>query len=102
MEPYTPVNGSAGNSAPVGGKKHRKSMKLVTKKRARTILKKLGMKLRGGAEDSKVAVPKADAAAADDVPATGAMGTGATGGKRHRGTKKTHRRGKKSLFGLKY
>lgn len=96
MEPYTPVNGSAGNSAPVGGKKARKSMKLVTKKRARTILKKLGMKLRGGADDGKVAVPKVDAAAADGVPATGAMG-----GKR-RGTKKTRRAGKKSLFGLKY
>ena len=98
MEAYTPVNGSAGNSAPVGGKKHRKSMKLVTKKRARTILKKLGMKLRGGAEDSKVAVPKADAAAADDMSTPPAS----TGGRRHRGTKKTHRRGKKSLFGLKY
>jgi len=96
MEAYTPVNGSAGNSAPVGGKKHRKSMKLVTKKRARTILKKLGMKLRGGAEDTKVAVPMADEdAAKTDPPAS-------TGGRRHRGAKKTQRRGKRSLFGLKY
>ncbi len=86
VEPYTVVNSTAGNSAPVGGK--RKSLKLVTKKRARKVLKKLGMKMRGGAETAPVAVPKDDLKAADAV----------TAGRRHR----TRRHKKRSLFGMKY
>ena len=58
MEGFIPANGSAGNSAPVvGGRRHK--LKLVTKRQARKILKKLGKKLRGGAPDDAVAVPAA-------------------------------------------
>ena len=93
VEPYTPLNGSVGNSATVGGK--RKKMKLVTKKKARRVLKKLGMKFRGGAEDAAVAVPK------EDIEASGEDTT--TAGRRRRG-KKTARRSKsrRSIFGMKY
>jgi hypothetical protein len=87
-EAFIPLNGSAGNSAPVtGGRRHRK-LKLVTRKQARKLLKKMGRKMRGGNPDAPGAVvdEKAD---------------GSTGGRRRRHTKKTHRRGK-SLFGLKY
>jgi len=66
VEGFIPVNGSAGNSAPVGGRRHMK-LKLVTKKQARKMLKKLGKKLRGGGTEPVVAA----------VPA-------ATGGKRKR------------------
>ena len=85
-EAFIPLNGSAGNSAPVtGGRRHRKHLKLVTRKQARKLLKKMGKKMRGG--DDKI----------------GAVVEEKTemGGRRRRHTKKTHRRGK-SLFGLKY
>lgn len=90
VEPYTTINGSAGNSATVGGR--RKKMKLVTKKKARRVLRKLGMKFRGGAEDEAVAVPK------EDLEASGET---ATAGRRRRG-KKTARKSKRSIFGMKY
>lgn len=86
-EAFIPLNGSAGNSAPVtGGRRHK--LKLVTRKQARTILKKMGRKMRGGNEDG----------------VAGVVAEKLEGGRRHhrRGTKKTHRRGKKTLFGLKY
>jgi hypothetical protein len=86
-EAFIPLNGSAGNSAPVaGGRRHK--LKLVTRKQARKMLKKLGKKMRGGAPTDPVVVP--------EVKEDGAMG-----GRRRRGTKKTHRR-RRSLFGLKY
>jgi hypothetical protein len=89
VEPYTPLNGSVGNSATLGGR--RKKMKLVTKKKARRVLRKLGMKFRGGAEDEAVAVPK------EDLEASGEK---ATAGRR-RG-KKTARKSRRSIFGMKY
>lgn len=54
---------SALSPAAVGGR--RRKLKLVTKKQARKMLKKLGHKMRGGAETAPVAVPEAmvDAAA---------------------------------------
>jgi hypothetical protein len=80
-ESFIPVNGSAGNSAPVGGRRHK--LKMVTRKAARKALKKLGMKMRGGDPNAPVV---ADAA-------TGApVGDEAKGGRRHR---KTARGGKK-------
>lgn len=95
-EAFVPLNGSAGNSAPVagaavvkGGRRHK--LKLVTRKQARKLLKKMGKKMRGGEDKDIVA-----AASGSDV--TGAVTTGA---RRHRGTKKTHRRGRK-LFGMSY
>lgn len=89
-EAFVPLNGSAGNSAPVsGGRRHK--LKLVTRKQARKLLKKLGKKMRGGAPTDPVVVP--------DTKEEGAMG-----GRRRRHTKKTHRRSRsrRSLFGLKY
>lgn len=86
VEGFIPLNGSAGNSAPVtGGKRHK--LKLVTRKQARKLLKKLGKKMRGGEGEAK------------DDQIVGAEVT-ATGGRRHR-TKKHSRRGR-SMFGLKY
>jgi hypothetical protein len=55
MEKYanpTVLNGTPGNSAPVGGK--RRKLQLVTKKQARKMLKKLGKKLRGGGDEPVV------------------------------------------------
>lgn len=97
-EGFIPVNGSAGNSAPVGGR--RRKLKLVTKKKARKALKKLGMKLRGGADAPVVADAKTD------LPAT--MGGGAnpmpavvpTMAGRRRSKKTTRRRRTASVFGL--
>ena len=97
-EPFV-VNSTAGNSAPFGGR--RRKLKLVTKKRARKVLSKMGLKFRGGAdkgpETAPVAVPEEMAPkGAPDAPA-------AMGGRRHRKTKKAGRRhSKRSLFGMKY
>lgn len=86
-EAFVPLNGDAGNSAPVtGGRRHRKHLKLVTRKQARKLLSKMGKKMRGGNPDAPAAV----------VEEKDSMG-----GRRHRG-RKTHRKSKRSLFGLKY
>ena len=63
LEPFIPANGSAGNSAPVGGKRHHK-LKMVTRKKARKVLRKLGLKMRGGDgdKDKMVAAPATPAA----------------------------------------
>ena len=94
-EPFV-VNSTAGNSAPFGGRRRHHKLKLVTKKVARKHLKKMGMKIRGGAASDPVAVPEemAPAGAPDAKPAAG--------GRRHRGTKKHTKRHRRSLFGLKY
>lgn len=87
-EPFSSVvNGSAGNSAPVSGGRRRgsKKLKLVTRKQARKMLKKMGRRMRGGQEKDAVAVPEEMT----------------EGGRRHRG-RKTRRHSKRSLFGLKY
>lgn len=92
VEAFVPLNGSAGNSAPVtGGRRHGK-LKLVTRKQARKLLKKMGKKMRGGENEPAAIV------------STGTTGTTEEnkGGRRRtkRGSKK---HGKKhSLFGLKY
>ena len=57
VEGYTVANGTAGNSMTLGGR--RKKLKLVTRKQARKLLKKLGRKMRGGAPTDAVAVPTA-------------------------------------------
>ncbi len=78
--------------AAAGGRRHRK-LKLVTRKVARKALKKMGLKMRGGAaaDTAAVAVPAEMApAAAPEAP---------KGGRRHR-TKKHSRKGRgKGLFG---
>jgi hypothetical protein len=97
-----PVSGGALPLAPalVGGR--RRKLKLVTKKKARKVLKKLGLKMRGGMaaapESAPVALPKeaVDAAkvgGADEMPEMPA-----TAGRR-RGGKKTRRHSRRSIFG---
>lgn len=91
------VNSTAGNSAPFGGRRHHKKLRLVKKKTVRRMLKKMGLKMRGGADAPDIAATPAvadamkDAAKGDAAPATPA------GGRR-----KHTRRHRKSLFGLKY
>ena len=89
VEGYTPVNGSAGNSAPFGGRRRsQKKLRLVKKKTVRKMLAQKGLKMRGGAE------PSTPAEAGVAPPA---------GGRRRRSHKKTHRRRRgRSLFGMKY
>jgi hypothetical protein len=97
MEGFIPVNGSAGNSAPVGGKRRsHKKLRMVKKKTVRKMLKKMGLKMRGGAA-GEVTADKV----VTDKEAPGVVVPPAAGGKRRRHTKKTHRR-RRSLFGLKY
>jgi hypothetical protein len=91
-EGFTPLNGSAGNSAPTGGRRGSRKLRLVKKKTVRRMLKKMGLKMRGGdptgatADGAKLEVAKAE--------------TPAMGGRRRR-SRSTRRRGR-SLFGLRY
>lgn len=92
-EAFIPLNGSAGNSAPVtGGKRGSRKLKLVTRKQARKMLKKLGHKMRGGQDDAPAAVVVDDSKKATPPPAMGG--------------RKTKKHGRKSrgrkLFGLSY
>jgi hypothetical protein len=94
-----PVGGSIALSpAAVGGRRGRssKKLKLVKKKTVRRMLKKLGMKMRGGAGADAVvtSAPVADAVkAAADAPAAG--------GRRHR--RRSGKSSKKAgLFGMRY
>ena len=94
MESFTPLS-----AAPVGGR--RRKLKLVTKKKARKALKKLGMKLRGGADapvvaDAKTDLPALKMGGADPAPA---VVPAAMGGRR-RSKKATRRRRSASVFGL--
>lgn len=89
------INSTAGNSAAFGGRRKSKKLRLVKKKTVRRMLKKMGLKMRGGAEGAVAMEPKAAEAvtkAADSVAPTG--------GRRHR---RSHKRSsKRSLFGLRY
>lgn len=86
VESFTPLS----PASVTGGRRHRKNLKLVTRKQARKLLKKMGRKMRGGNENDVAGV-----VAEDKVEG---------GGRHRRGTKKTHRRGRKAptMFGLKY
>jgi hypothetical protein len=84
----TVLNGTAGNSAPVGGRRH--AARKVSAKTIRKTLKKLGMKPKGrvvlkGGEAEKMTEPAAAAAAP------------AMGGRRRTRKRKT---GLRKLFGL--
>ena len=95
VQAFTPLNGSAGNSATVtgvtGGKRGSRKLKLVTRKQARKLLKKMGRKMRGGDGNAPGGVVTTDGETKDGE-----------GGRRRHGTKKTRRHGRRSLFGLKY
>jgi hypothetical protein len=100
MEGYTSVNGSAGNSAPVGGRRRsRKGLKthlrLVKKKTVRKMLAKKGLRMRGGASAEPEKADGVVATTGDVVKDAAA----AMGGRRRR---RTGRKGKKSrkVFGL--
>ena len=88
VEAYV-ANSTAGNSAPVGGRRHH--MKKVSAKTIKKTLKRLGLKpkgrmvIRGGELDAKEGEVK---------------GTPMMPGGRRRHTKKTHRRSK-GLFGMR-
>lgn len=97
-----PVTGGsiALSPAAVGGRRHK--LKLVTKKKARKVLKKLGLKIRGGAalpETAPVALPEKTVAAAgpvggaDEMPEVPAPAAG-----RRRKTKKG-KKSRRSIFG---
>ena len=93
-----PETFTALSPAAVGGR--RRKLKLVTKKKARKALKKLGMKLRGGADapvvaDAKTDLPAIKMGGADPAPAV----VPAMGGSR-RSKKTTRRRRTASVFGL--
>jgi hypothetical protein len=92
-----PETFTALSPAAVGGR--RRKLKLVTKKKARKALKKLGMKLRGGADapvvaDAKTDLPALKMGGADPAPVVPAMGG------RRRSKKATRRRRSASVFGL--
>jgi len=75
MEGYTAsVNGSAGNSAPVGGRRRSHKLRLVKKKTVRRMLAKKGLKMRGGGEPVGEGAPSMD------------------GGRRRKSHKRTRRR----------
>jgi hypothetical protein len=93
MSPGT-LNGTAGNSATVGGR--RRKLKLVTKKAARKALKKLGMKLRGGG--ATVADAKTDLPVSDDKGTPASMP--AMGGRRKTKKSASRRHRAASMFGL--
>lgn len=91
MEAYTPANGSAGNSAPVGGRRrrHSKTAKKVSARTIRATLRKLHMRPKGrvvlkGGEEAAAAAPDAST----------------TGGRRRRSSRRRGRRGPRSLRGM--
>ncbi len=90
------INSTAGNSAAFGGRRKSKKLRLVKKKTVRRMLKKMGLKMRGGAEGAVAMEPKTAETvikAADKVDSP-------AGGRR-----RSHKRGPKrgrSLFGLRY
>uniref|UniRef100_A0A6C0F1B6 Uncharacterized protein n=1 Tax=viral metagenome TaxID=1070528 RepID=A0A6C0F1B6_9ZZZZ len=83
----TVLNGSAGNSAPVGGKRRSRKVRKVAASTIKKTLRKLGMKPKGRVVLKGGDVPATDAAAAPP----------AMGGRRRRGTRKS---GLRKLFGL--
>jgi hypothetical protein len=92
-EAFIPLNGSAGNSAPVtGGKRGSRKLKLVTRKQARGLLRKMGKKMRGGDAGAPAAVVVEDKTKTDSTPPMG-------GKKTRRGKRHGKRR---SLFGMRY
>ena len=95
-ESFIPVNGSAGNSAPVGGRRHK--LKMVTRKAARKALKKLGMKMRGGDPNAPVVADAATGAPVGEEAKGGRRKT-RRGGMYHMGGKKRRSASRKASLG---
>jgi hypothetical protein len=95
MEGYSSaINGSAGNSAPVGGRR-----RATAARKLKTLKRKLHKLARGGAE-----VEKEAAKAEEEVGSVGEEGgrrRHVMGGRRRRSTRR-RRASRRSLFGLKY
>ena len=90
VAPVAPVEHlTALSPAPVGGRRHSKKLRLVKKKTVKRMLKKMGLKMRGGAPE--------DPASVSEEPETTDGGR-----RRRRGSKKSRKTRRKSLFGLKY
>jgi len=87
VEGYT-LNSSAGNSAPVGGRRH---MKKVSAKTIKRTLKRMGLKPKG-----RMVLKGGDMDTDKEPPVEPAL----VAGRRRRHTKKTHRRGR-HLFGMR-
>jgi len=93
--------------AAVGGRRRsHKKLRVVKKKTVRKMLKKMGLKMRGGAPADPVVVKPetlvADPASNPVVAVTGG-GDPYMGGRRRRSAKKTARRSRgRRLFGMKY
>jgi hypothetical protein len=99
LSPLPVSGGSAVALAPgaVGGRRRAsKKLRVVKKKTVKRMLKKMGLKMRGG----KPADPTAAGAVGSVlVPEPESDEEKSMGGRRRRGSRKTRR---KSLFGLKY
>jgi hypothetical protein len=100
MEGYTSVNGSAGNSAPVGlggRRRSHKKLRLVKKRTVKRMLKKMGLKLRGGGAAGELEGKDV----VTDAKVTGLATAAAPAGGRRRSRKgrKSARRSRK-VFGL--
>jgi hypothetical protein len=93
-------NAGPGNAAPFGGRRRsHKKLRLVKKKTVRRMLKKMGLKMRGGASAPDMVTTPAGADAMKEVAKE--PSAPATAGRRHRKSKgRSHKR--KSLFGLRY
>jgi len=100
MEGYSnagPLNGTSGNAAPVGGRRH-KSLRKVSAKTIRRTLRHMGLKPKG-----RVVLKGGEGEAAAATPSAPATPTG--GRRRHhtrRGGRHSRRRHTRSLFGLHY
>ena len=85
-------------SAATGGRRRRSSLRVV-KKTVKRMLRKMGVKLRGGAE-AVVPDPASPSPASDgkmSVPPSAPV----EGGRRRRASRKTRRHKKRGLFGLR-
>jgi len=88
--------GSPLSPASVGGRRRsHKKLRMVKKKTVKRMLKKMGLKMRGGASGEVTG-----ANVVTDPAATGALIPPASGGRRRKGGK-SHRRSK-GLFGMKF
>ena len=111
LSPLPVSGGSASALSPgaVGGRRRSKKLRLVKKKTVKRMLKKMGLKLRGGNGSPMAAGAVGSVVVPDDKPASKDAESESdeeskVGARRRRGGKKSRktRRGKKSLFGLKY